>query len=353
MSKKLLTFILVIGVSAALVGCTKKASDETTNVSEANENVEFDEQGAKKLADGETEEVVEADALDDASKEIEEYNERSKEVYMSFLAGDVKATSMKMRNQMLDEGMEYSFGEICDKFIENNSTEDNKPSVAKVEYAYIDCGDDGKNELAVCVTFDDSMGEFLEYMVFKNTDEMLKYVASFETYYRYESTLNQYGYATTVGSSGANAYGGSYFVIDADGNAKLLYTTEVETGLKEAVIPGYCIPEVFVPKDYPENEFADTDRDGLEMEMTTFEDYMGTAEDDYNRYLQSYFFKFVDYDGNDVDAKEEYQDLYKKARLEVVNGNEWQKKIDNHEKEMGVTEKIKNAEAPEWVEYKD
>ncbi len=100
-----------------------------------------------------------------------------------------------------------------------------------VSYAYIDCGMDGVEELAICFSGmdiycqdDDST---LVYII-KDINEQLELCYFYETWARSSASINEYGYFVSSGSGGATRHGANYGLIDKNGDWKSIASEEEE-----------------------------------------------------------------------------------------------------------------------------
>ncbi|MBR3634820.1 MAG: hypothetical protein IKN47_01385, partial [Lachnospiraceae bacterium] len=126
----------------------------------------------------------------------------------------------------LEDGV-YYLEEIIDSYAIKLGQNMLPDVISEAGYSYIDCGMDGHKELALKLFYKDTNeygSPYTEYMILKSTESGFKLCASANTYYRSEATVNEYGYITEGGSTGADsAYFRSSFV-DENGVEQWIYS---------------------------------------------------------------------------------------------------------------------------------
>ena len=158
--------------------------------------------------------------------------------YSDFIDGKLKAVANDIN--MLDDG-EYTFDGLADNKAVNLGREYLPDIITEGYFAYIDCGMDGIPELALKLYYTDSneyASPYTDYTVIKyDGDGKLRVVCSENTYYRSESNINEYGYITSGGSTGAASYYAEESFITADGREVLILSDHCEMGLSDLTIP--------------------------------------------------------------------------------------------------------------------
>ncbi|WP_408069666.1 sigma-70 family RNA polymerase sigma factor [Butyrivibrio sp. JL13D10] len=116
---------------------------------------------------------------------------------------------------------DYTLEEIVDTLIafykEDWMTD--RVSLEKIEYAYIDCGNDGDKELAVVIhtPSEEPLESWEEYLIIKNINGTLQTVYSDVAWTRNIINLNEYGYIDIYGDGGVENSGWDKSFIDAEG----------------------------------------------------------------------------------------------------------------------------------------
>ena len=115
---------------------------------------------------------------------------------------------------------DYTLDEMVDTIIafykEDWMTDD--VFLEKIEYAYIDCGNDGNKELAIAIhTPWASQESWQEYLIIKNINGTLQTVYSNVAWSRSRIQLNEYGCIFENGEGGAWNNSSDISFIDAEG----------------------------------------------------------------------------------------------------------------------------------------
>ncbi len=275
-----------------------------------------------------------------------------KEVYELFL-DDAYGVSVSETMYGLEPGRTYSLYEFAQTAEASMKDEYMPDKLVELKWSLIDCGADGVPELALMLTFGkEHEGYFdtsTEYFILKNYEDGLKVVENDSTYYRYESTINRYGYITYGGSDGAASYGYSNRFVNADGESIFLYSGYYTLAHADAVIPYYYLPQEKLPEDYPTDySFED---EGIEIDIYNFDPYESYDEDTAEEHASYNMFVFLDSDGKDVPPDERYAALYEELGVVTVTDGEMQELIRKHEEELGVTDQIRDGEGIEWTLY--
>ncbi|WP_049946136.1 RNA polymerase sigma factor [Butyrivibrio sp. WCD2001] len=116
---------------------------------------------------------------------------------------------------------DYTLDEMVDTIIafykEDWMTD--RVSLEKIEYTYIDCGNDGDKELAVVIhtPSEEPLESWEEYLIIKNINGTLQTVYSDVAWTRNIINLNEYGYIDIYGDGGVENSGWDKSFIDAEG----------------------------------------------------------------------------------------------------------------------------------------
>ena len=117
---------------------------------------------------------------------------------------------------------------------------------ASSSYAWIDCGGDGKEELALRFDFPTVSEEWTVFMIVHNEGSVLKESFSMDAYTRKQVVINQYGYVESGGSNGATSHTWEQYLIDADGNPWFLYGINSEI---DPIFYYYKGESITIPED--------------------------------------------------------------------------------------------------------
>ncbi|MBE5865944.1 MAG: hypothetical protein E7292_07010 [Lachnospiraceae bacterium] len=237
-----------------------------------------------------------------------------------------------------DGDVGYSLSAIMDRFKETYYGMQDAPVV---EYAYIDCGNDGVTELAVRFT---GMGIYAPeddssvIYVIKEIDGQLELCYSYETWARSETRLNQHGYVTSGGSNGASNYGFSAGYIDGAGKWNYLYYMEEEADINQLTMNEQLknLPVVAANKSY----------DGVIYVATTTFEEMVSQEAYLN--TERFYAYYVDGAEGDVYTDSVYKEIFDEAGVKFYLPEEIDSMILEKELSLGITEEIKNAPDISW-----
>lgn len=194
-----------------------------------------------KTEDITTEEVVSSEETTEATTEepttedpLAALQEKSLAAYQRFLDNEAAATCTS--NTLTwgslvnteDIGKTYTIQELL--YIPSDIW--GNPGERYIKYSYIDCGNDGVNELAVNIVVAGEDGEYSEasynYAIIKYIDGELRICATTESFYRTYGYITYYGGLTTGGSGGASTHYSSEAVVLADGSAYTIYESCTE-----------------------------------------------------------------------------------------------------------------------------
>ena len=272
-------------------------------------------------------------------------NNDSDQVYYDFLEGKIGAEFCVGNDSELKEGVEYKLDEIAEAL-----KEDKDEDFARVNYAFIDCGKDDEQELALKFEVGTDYDYFTRYMIVTNTEGSLKIVCNVESYYRYTASVNRFGYIVSKGAGGANTELHDEAFVDADGNYVFVYARYDEYGLDRPWIDPYRIAESDRPAGYPNCEYANSDH-GYTTSAYNFSDYTFTADKEQaDEYIRGYFFTFYDGDFNNCEPFPEDAELFDSIGLNYYSEDEINEMIKQHKEEIGVTTEIEKGGDIIWLE---
>ena len=173
----------------------------------------------------------------DPSDEIrayEEFLDGNRRVFFEKRAEDLFRGNSFLTDGMLKHGalLEDLIKQIDEYFCEDDKIE-------SFQFAYIDCGKDGKSELAVQFPIPPKKGGKLVLVIFYDNGELFCRYA-FETWSKYGVHLYEYGMVTWCGEEAGNPFYGEE-VLSSDGSVCSVYSystnylDEVQEKIKEKV----------------------------------------------------------------------------------------------------------------------
>jgi len=281
-------------------------------------------------------------------------------VYEEFLSGKREAVSITDAG-MLEEGRSYFLEDIFNSFGSQLEKEMLPSVLSDKKKAYIDCGMDGYPELAVQMSFERADGydsPDVEYIVLRLNGEELDIVTNFSEYYRSFATLNEYGFITIGGSSGALSYSCTNSFINADGKEEFLWSESDHFGFSK---PYFSTESYEIPDDLKEILAKDVEYaeggNSYEMNRVCFVEYEDTLaegeewEKHYKEYLLKGYYTFVDADGNNGVTDEEYISLCNENGVKLMTLEELDQMRADRAWELGCTSEIVSGEMPSWEDF--
>ena len=279
--------------------------------------------------------------LDGPGSEVTEEN-----LYEAFLAGsgevyadtadfDLTDYNLEESSPYFESGKGYTLDEFLIVSTRNEKSVYEGCNLSGVSYTYIDCGGDGKQELALCVAFEDGYGNAPTYeYVIKAIDGKLQLRYRTETLYRsYESLRNHFGLIEYGGSSGYSSGESGQGYLDADCNYHFIYSEEYM----------YMLGAYF-------------------GDWTKVCEYALEAEEDLPEDCWLYLYSFEEYDWENEEAYKDslmysvepeddpvVQSVIEKAGVKTWTFEEMQEKIDARYAELGIAELAADLEYPEWL----
>lgn len=279
------------------------------------------------------------------------YENHKENSFENFLAGkNTVSFSYYMKNVFFDTGWacdgdpaiaskfsaekEYTLSEFKDTLNRyfNNSVKD-------IEYAFIDCGDDGIKELLVSIsgTF---FGITRPSFVIKEINSKLQVVYIFYESVSLRTKINEYGFFTTI--------------INNDQNRHFWNTGCLNSDCKYI----FCYYE----EDFDINFFAKMARQPVTFDLSQIDGTLRfyslrTESYDSNKHPKEYYSYEVYYPNTckkienlNVYTSEPYKTIMKSFKgIDFTTMDELEKIKEDKLKEIGVTEKIKNGKYPEYT----
>lgn len=146
---------------------------------------------------------------------------------ISYIGGTITDSATKEEKDGLS--LKELYEQLSDEIVENRGT----GSIGRMEYALINCGDDGKKQLALRaygVNIYEPNDDSDLTMVFDYQDGAIVMVYAVDSWVRSENTLYQNGYVFGGGSGGAASHYVWEGIIGADGVYHKVYDCHIETG---------------------------------------------------------------------------------------------------------------------------
>ncbi len=210
----------------------------------------------------------------------------------------------------------------------------------EIDYAYLDCGNDGVEELAIRFNGISNEGPEISTQVYvmKEIEGKLECCYYYETWSRSHTDINCYGYVTSFGSNGASNHGYDAGYIDADGKWNFIHYTEEEWNIDGLFCDGTLgkVPDIAAGKQYEGNIVVTT---------TRFEEIL-TDEDFYN--MEKYYAFYVDGVESDVYSDSVYKDIFDEAGVKLYQPKEIDAMIQEKEASLGITDEIKQGADVSW-----
>lgn len=321
-----------------------------------------------------TEQPVSSENVDSSNNEIAEVEDTTQEsLYQQFLEN--KATvHINADNDhgsyfsfLKEDETDYTLEELTNLIIADYIGDDETRKIIfdGIEYAYIDCGADGNEELAICIkTPFPNSEDWKEYLVIKEINGRLETVYSTVAWSRYYVHINENGYIYNDGSGGAASHSFDKSFINAEGEWNFLYRDSTEYNAIVADSESFWMGISSV-------DLSDEDRQNYQGTYMSIEFDIDGADDatDYSdSYIDYYCFAKTGDSNGDFDAgyKDiaysniiedcyDYPDNSPIKKLIDLEGNnitpisEVTSIIENKEREVGLTDDMKNAPEADWA----
>lgn len=216
-----------------------------------------------------------------------------------------------------------------------------------IEYAYIDCGNDGNNELALYIHTPTSGEDWKEYFIIKEIDGKLESIYSNVAWSRSHIAINEYGFIAGYGSGGASLQGFNKEYIDADGKWHYLYENTAEGRpdvcgvLSEADInPDYCLYFSFDLNNTPDDPSDDYDTYSFTKAADPFEEV--------DLFKANYYCPII-YDDSIYEDAYPLKSYFDSYGVTIYTMTEIENMIEEKEAQEGVTETIRNGKEAVWT----
>lgn len=358
--KRYIGIILAIALSLVMLGCAAGQKDvEISEKRGQSASLEFTDQKDETIDDDAVPTTSEPGMNKTEDIRTSESSVDKKELYAKFLANEETVFIQSYRlfgslHDILFDKNKYEQDFLLSEIVQKILGEDSELYVKEIKYAYINPMDEGAEQLLVLITTDwgdleSSSGQsYTDYKLVVNyVDGKLILLYENEDIFRYAVTINKYGYISTGSYSGLASDEYEYRILTEDG-WKFVYGESFEAD-------NYLTPLTVL-----QNEQM------MEVNLETLRDDGGAAwiyrleeEGDMDS-LCSYAFwndKGEPEYGPGVEEKlygkdSPYRKAFEKAGVKFYTMSEIEKMVSQKEKEIGITDKIKNAEEPEWINVK-
>ena len=292
----------------------------------------------------------------------DESSERVEQAYQEFLNGERRVYIEKEIQELIQ--MEFSDAETSGVFLQdimkqvcgNYGHEVFQDKMETVQYAYLDCFDDGKKELAVAfcglVPIDDE--NWTAIIVYEDGRLYLRH--AFLGWVRSQENLYYYGYIEHDGSGGAATHYTGKTLLDRTGRACVIYDAVSEYMYEKKICKEvFNIDELLVCEEtytICEKAYCCLSAAEDEIELSEWEEYCSLYEQEYGElYTQEEIEALLLKRQKDIGAQEKWLG---KKELEwdlLENGiyREYVKEIDLLETRKEQREKSKSVLKDKWV----
>ena len=386
MKKKQLTAVITaLSVSLALAGCTMPSPFQVMDKDGMiNENPVINqtpdpvkpESGANVNDNGNTDNPDSTDPENTADNDA---------LIEAFINGEGKA---KFDHVIADEDTYYTLEEMViargDEILNNYfgalETETTMSFKDAVNYAYIDCGNDGVKDLGININYvvdpgyEDSYEQYLyDDFILMVIDGELKCITMTESYYRSYGEINQYSYISEGGSGGANLHVFKGRFVNEKGEIIYDQYCEYYMGNSRPTIQAFSVPKD-IREDCPPEEF-DFEGMGYNTSVYNFKeipDYPTNLtwgedgyyddesraryekyEEEYNEWLRGNIFVFEDGDGGDPEIPADLKKFMDDNNITHYTQKEMEDVLSKHHEEIGLSETVASGDYPEWINIYD
>lgn len=339
----ILKTVTSIGKGRDQAAATASSTSENANTNQADGN---DQSTDANQSDSSSEDpnITDTSSEDTANtqNDTSKANPDLEKEYLAFLNGEREDTV----------SFEEFTNDLCNMVKEDWDMETAEPK--GICYSFMDCGNDGVEELAVLYEQIGLENLDRNYIaVFKLVDNDIKNVFCEVFGYRSYATMNQYGYYNYGGSNGATSHSDLYSYVNALGETTFLYGLNYEVSAYSLYIPGTT-------------EYMDVaEEEGIAENIEILQYYFENYEDgqDYQEYVKSCDYVIIPLDENynylEGDALQEALDSGSYDRFWESTGlnpaftqEEIDQKINKKLESAGVTDEIKNGAPITWTSWK-
>lgn len=246
-------------------------------------------------------------------------------VYQNFLQGKGNLTVHVGEGKWFgsQEEMNLTFQDMLAKVVDTYLGYSDRDTVNSIEYAYLDCGNDGVEELALRfvgldIYSDDDNSDAT--VVISCKDGALELVYSCESWARSNTEINYYGCIDSGGSGGAGAYYIEMGYINADGVVQTVYTGEILGGWWVSYVSEELYQEAFGDSEDPDMQISVFNFDDSSYYVAELGDYATQECLDYIALCQAQGMTFV--------QDQEIDDIFMQRIAELGIQEEW---LEEHE----------------------
>lgn len=265
----------------------------------------------------------------------------SKAEYEAFLKGD-RTDSVSFEAYTED---------LCQYVAEDWSMDGAEPK--SISYSFIDCGNDGEEELAVLYTQIGDEAMDINYItIFKLMDNEIKNIFCESFGYRSYALLNQYGFYTYGGSNGASSSTVVFSYVDGAGKKNYLYGMNDELSAYSLYVPGTT--------DYMDVAAEEGIAENIEIQQYFFNEYDETQ--DYAEYVSNCDYVYIPTDdtyqpleGAELEealSTGAYERFWESTGLPpALSQEQMDDKIAKKLDSIGVTDEILDAPDVTWTPF--
>ena len=354
MIRNRLLSVMIISISALVLlsGCKDKKEPTLPDPKNKIEETEATDRDAVSNDNDDEANAPEDDKADE-TESVKEFNQKARKAFMAFAGDEDLCVSDIDERDYFRKGNRYSLSDIIDDYlkIENQYNPDYPVELYDATYAYIDCGMDEKIEMAVNLNFGtNGCGDHSQRIyLFKYDDDGVHLFADDFYGYRAFLEINDHGYVKRYGAGGASIYVWDDYYFDKDCNRIYLCGVNEHIGLERPMIPKYYIKGGYNRSDYPDDNMADGG--GYEVYAANFSECPQVDDPDadfYELFYKNNMYAFCDNNGNPVRPDKNMIEFYEEEGIKWYDYDEFNEMIEKHEKELGVTDELKNAPEAEF-----
>lgn len=348
---------IVLGLSLSLVACgqTKENVNETTE-SVVDGQAQTDAEGGNEDEGNET-----TDTASDNKASSENVDDTaSMELYDKFLAGTEKMYISKVNLGMdswgdftpsLQADGSYTIEEFLQAFFSDRAGYYMQSyTVNELDYAYVDCGVDGRKELALNFFPSINGEEYSVILLVKDVSGRLELCFWTEDGYRSYNRINTKGVISRGGSGGASNWYDSSYGIDAEGNSFLIYEQQT-CG---------CYDLYYSDVDFGEIA-SSLNVDDISILRYSFDGYNAEEydEESYKKYMEDCYYSYTCYPepetAEEIETfygdKSSYTKFMKLLTDNLYKPDEMEKVMAEKLAEKGVSMEMLEYDEPAWTKW--
>ena len=248
-------------------------------------------------------------------------------------------------------GKEFDLEGLTNELLKLAAPESQNVKFDRIRYSYIDCGYDGKAELALEFTFE-SDESWTETILVREENGKLKTFYSTDGWSRSKVFITDGGYIKQDGSGGAGVHYYSKSFLDADGGYHFIYSDTSSDGV---FYNGFDYKGTFyeLSSDNPlpkELSFLAFDFDEDQETDSVYTYLLSTEktrpEDKYG--YTSYYYAIPQNEPSIYDKGDPIRDFFDELDVEVVSLKDIEDMIAKSEKEAGLTDEVKDSIPIGW-----